>query len=323
MNPSIVRLFPCAAGALVAGLVVVAPAGATPAWAQSRVVARDVCVNVDEARDTLSPQERVAARLLVSKQFELEGWRVVAAGCSLPYTVAHIRLGNTIAVTLSGPNDRRDGTALGLDDLPALYSQMVRSIVTGRPMEGMNVIDRTNVTVAQALPPPRVSSDSFGYARIGAGRGGPAFGFGHRGETNALAIDVSFLNVRTSWSNGTSTYNGSGSESSAWSLIKLEGLHFRNPRANASPYVGGGISWGAAYASSGTSWANRTTWSGSGLQGELTAGYETGRASTLRVFVEADATLPFYLMKMSRTGDTRYSPSLVVSVGVGWQRVRR
>jgi hypothetical protein len=87
--------------------------------------------------------------------------------------------------------------------------------------------------------------------------------------------------------------------------------------------MGGGISWGGGYSSSGTSWANRTYWQGSGLQGELTVGYEVGRASTLRVFVQADATLPFYMMTSSRTGDTRYSSSLAVSVGVGWQRGRR
>ena len=88
-------------------------------------------------------------------------------------------------------------------------------------------------------------------------------------------------------------------------------------------YYGGGFSWGAKYSSSGTSWANRTYWSGNGLQGELTVGYELGRASTLRVFVQADATLPFYLMSSSRNGDTRYASSLAVSVGVGWQRPRR
>jgi len=70
---------------------------------------------------------------------------------------------------------------------------------------------------------------------------------------------------------------------------------------------------------------------GSGLQGELTAGYELGRATTIRMFLQADATLPFYTVTsrtISSRGDVsdatrRYTPSLVVSVGLGWQRHRR
>jgi hypothetical protein len=323
MNLALTRRIPIAAAALVAGIVV-----ATPAGAQTRATSRDVCVSVDEAHDTLAPQERAAARLLVARQFELEGWHVVPDGCAALYTVAHLRLGRTIVVTLAGPAGRRDGTALGLDDLPALYSQMVRSIVTGRPMTGMSVIDRTNVTAAQAMPPPLVASDSFGYGRLGAGRAGPSVGLGRRVETtSAVAVDVSFLNFQTGWTNGASNYSSNGRGSStSWSWIKLEGLHFKDPSANASAYVGGGISWGGAYSWEGKNWTN---WRGTGLQGELTAGYEIGRASTLRMFVQVDATLPFYSMVSSSTtgagytSGRRYSPSLIVSVGVGWHRERR
>ena len=98
-------------------------------------------------------------------------------------------------VTLSGQNRQREGTALGLDDLPALYSQMVRSIVTGRPMDGFYVMDRTNVTEAQEASRKRVQSDSFGYARLGYGSvfgdrgyGGPTLGFGYRAELDSFGI---------------------------------------------------------------------------------------------------------------------------------------
>src|SRR5258708_3008618 len=104
---------------------------ATPARAQTRTAPADVCVTVDEAHDTLSPQDRAAAILLVARQFELAGRGAVSEGCPAAYTVSHVMLGNTIVVTLSGPNGPREGTALGLDDLPALYSQLVRSMVTG------------------------------------------------------------------------------------------------------------------------------------------------------------------------------------------------
>src|SRR6266545_6330599 len=128
---------------------------AAAARAQTRTAGADVCITVDEAHDTFSPQDRRAAVLLVARQFELAGERVASEGCSTPYTVSHVRLGETIVVTLSGPNGHREGTALGLDDLPALYSQMVRSMVTGRPMAAFNVVDRTNVTEAQATSSKR------------------------------------------------------------------------------------------------------------------------------------------------------------------------
>jgi hypothetical protein len=93
-------------------------------------------------------------------------------------------------------------------------------------------------------------------------------------------------------------------------------------------YFGGGLSYGRGSISRGrpayTVATYSTSWSGSGLQGELTAGYELARATSLRVFVQADAVVPFYkITSETRTAtgvlstDSRYAPSLVVSVGVG------
>jgi len=127
-------------------------------------------------------------------------------------------------VTLSGQNRQREGTALGLDDLPALYSQMVRSIVTGRPMDGFNVVDRTNVTEAQEASRKRVQSDSFGYARLGYGSvfgdrgyGGPILGFGYRAELDTFGIDVSFPNYEVP-SSGSGNYYGSSPDGISGSL---------------------------------------------------------------------------------------------------------
>jgi hypothetical protein len=303
-----------------------------------------VCVTIDESQDTLTREDRAAAVLLLTRQFAMAG-QPVAADCPAPYRLAHIKLGNSITVTLSGPAGERQGTALGLEDLPALYNQMVRSLLTGRPMIGLAVIDRTNVTVAQATA-PRVHSDSFSYARLGYGGifgkqsyGMPSFGFGYRAELDRVAIDVSFLNLLV----GQSDYYSSSTNAGGSSLVKLSGLYLLNRDANSTPYVGGGLSWGRTYVTAqrtdparvgtgpSTIYYYDTGGHGSGLQGELTAGYELGRATTIRVFVQADAILPFY----SITGQTissrgavtsttrRYAPSLVMSVGLGWQRNRR
>jgi hypothetical protein len=288
----------------------------------------DVCVTIDEARDAFAPQERAAALLLVISQFEQEGERVLAAGCSTPYLLSHVRLGDLIVVNLSGPGGQKEGRALGMDDLPAIYSQMVRSIVTGRPMSGFNVVDRANVTASQAKA-RRVFSDSVWYARLGYGSifgdrtyGTPALGFGYRGELDSLAIDVSFLNFQIP----TSDYYSSGA--SAGSLLKLSGLYFTSPQANRSAYLGAGMSYG--HRSFGANWAGtpgqyQTGWDGHGLQGELTLGYELARATSLRMFLQTDVILPFYQVTsetFSRFGavtatDRRYAPSIVVSVGIG------
>src|SRR5262245_37028855 len=41
----------------------------------------DVCVAIDSARDMLSADDRAAALAVLTRQFELAGERVVAAGC--------------------------------------------------------------------------------------------------------------------------------------------------------------------------------------------------------------------------------------------------
>ena len=170
---------------------------ATPARA-------DVCVTVDESRDTFAPPERSAALLVLARQFELAGERVVPPGCRDSYVVTHVKFGTRIMITLSGPKGQRDATAMGMDDVPAVYSQMVRSLLRGQPMEAPGVVDRTNVSATQSTPPNRTHSDGVWYARLGYGAhfgdetyGGPSVGFlGYRREGNRFGIDVSFLNFQ-------------------------------------------------------------------------------------------------------------------------------
>jgi hypothetical protein len=302
---------------------------ATPARA-------DVCVTIDTTHDMFSPSEQAAARLLMERQFGQAGERVLPEGCESQYSLTHVRLGNTIVVSVDGPGGRREGIALGMDDLPALYNQMARSIVSGRPMEGFNVIDRTNVTESQSAAPRRVHTDSIWYARLGYGSlfgnesyGTPALGFGYRAEMDAFAIDVAFLNFQFGDMGG---YSSRGATTQ--SLLKLSGLYFLSPTANRSAYFGGGLSYGhqnfgGSYNS--TNGYYSSGFEGSGLQGELTAGYEFARVTTFRMFVQADAVLPFYeatsetyaipsrtsTFPPAPTTSRRYAPSLIVSVGIG------
>ncbi|HEX5110151.1 MAG TPA: hypothetical protein VFV95_16985 [Vicinamibacterales bacterium] len=296
-------------------------------WAST--AGADVCIAIDESRDTFAPRDRDAALLLVTTQFESEGERVVPPPCPQSFLLFHSQLGNLVVVTMSGQGKTWQTTALTLDDVPAIYSQMVRSIVTGRPMTGLNVVDRTNVTSSQAQA-HRVHSDSLWYGRLGYGGvfadrsyGTPALGFGYRAELDSFAIDVSFINHQF-----TSPGSYASPRASAFTVLKLSGFRFLRPQANRSAYYGGGLSYGFRNISRGnypyTLGTYTTSWDGSGLQGELTAGYELARATSLRVFVQADAVLPFYTLTSETRAtngvvstDSRYAPSLVLSIGVG------
>jgi hypothetical protein len=304
--------------------------------AAGRTAAAQVCVSVDEPRDTFSPSERAAAVLLLERQFEVEGEQIVPAGCANTYVVSHVQLGSTITVTLSGPKGRRDAVARGMDDIPAVYSQMVRSLLKGEPMGGPGVVNRENVTREQSDTPNRVHSDSLLYARLGYGGlfgdrtySGPSVGMvGYRRELDSFGVDVSFFNFQYQSSAGSDDFSGLGSSGMTGSWLKLEFLRFVTPVADRTFYIGGGLSWSTANLDH-----DRTHWEGSGLQGELTGGYELGRASSIRVFIQADAGLPFYRLSsrsytyvsgppyvvVSQAG-RRYVPSLALSLGIGWQR---
>ena len=224
-----------------------------------------------------------------------------------------------------------------MDDVPALYSQMVRSLLRGEPMGAPGVVDRTNVSAAQATPQNRMHSDSVWYARLGYGMyfadqsyGGPAVGFlGYRREGNRYGIDVSFMNFQYKSSNRTySCPSPQGTSGMTGTWLKLEVLRYFAPTADRSPFIGAGLSLSATNLDH-----DNTFWDGNGLQGELTGGIEVGRAGSIHMFVQSDLGLPLYeLRSTSYTYTTatpyvyqasvshRYVPTLTVSFGLGWQR---
>jgi hypothetical protein len=316
--------------------------------AAAKAAGAQTCVTIDEPHDMLGPADRTAAVLLVEKQFELAGHRPGSSACAATYTLSHIRLGTTIVVTMTGPGGSREGTALGLDDLPAVYSQLVRSLTTGQPMGSLAVLDRGNVSAVQDLPARRVQPDGYWHARVGyGGIFGPStqpaasFGFGYRAEFDRLGVDLSFLNMQR---NDAGSYYGR--TSSTMSLVKLEGLYFTHPEGNRSAYFGGGLSYGRTEvqitdASDLATGGFPVSGRGAGLQGELTAGYEIARVTAVRLFTQVDVTLPFYDVTFEHftypqappangrfsgptvTTERKYAPSVAVSVGLGWQRRHR
>src|SRR5207244_4311747 len=103
-------------------------------------------------------------------------------------------------------------------------------------------------------------------------------------------------------------------------FVQLSGLFFLNPLNDYTAYFGGGVSWGGSAVQE-----MGNEYSGSGLQGNAFAGYEMFRSSTMRLFVQADAQLPFYKstvdfceFQSSCATGSRYTPSFSLAVGIGW-----
>jgi hypothetical protein len=296
-------------------LVLTAPAIAQEPSPVPPPPAAGVCVVIDHGRDTLAEGERVAARNLLLQAFENEKLAIDASGtaCAETYVVSNIKLGNTINVNISGPRGTRTGRATSLDDLPNIYSQMVKSLVTGAPMEtGGGATDRTNVTKDQSAP-RRVAADnlkyiSLGYGGVIAGRFayGPAFGGGYRKELDRIGIDISITFLLA---NDTDTSDGL-----TMAIPRLMGLWYQQPVADNTIYYGLGLSYGFAVAAD----KSGDVYGGSGMQGHLVVGYEAFRSSTIRGFFQFEATLPFYKSDVSNTSDTRYTPSVSANVGFGW-----
>jgi len=294
--------------------------------------AADACVEIDAERDTLSEQDRAAARSVFLQALETNGQKVSArnAQCTALYRVQNVRLGNSVTATVAGPQGTRTVTLRTIEDLPNAYDQMVRSLLSGTAMSNSgSALTRDNVTANQAAP-RRAEADSLWYARLGYGMttgggssaAGPAFGFGYRYELDALGIDLSFFNLAISHSNQTDTY-GDRETNVSGSWVRLLAYYFAGASSSSSLYAGAGLSWGGAAVTDGP-----VVYSGSGIQGELSLGFEVLRASTIRLFVQADATLPFWKSTpdldtfgiTSTSAGSRYTPTFVLALGGGFGR---
>ena len=241
------------------------------------------------------------------------------------FVVYHVRLGNSITVFLQGPQGYREASARAIEEIPAVYSQMIRSLITGQPMTTHNdTIDRNNVTAAQQAP-NRAQADSLWYVRLGYGGAtgpvtniGPGFGFGYRYELDSLAIDLSFLNLLMLRQRRPELERGRCHRV----VGQADGPLLSEPDGERRRST-----WAAASARASRRWPSRRT-AVRGLAAcrvRLALGFEFLRASTIRIFVEVDATLPFYWRLLSpvrrRRTDKSYAPSFVVSLGIGWGRV--
>jgi hypothetical protein len=283
----------------------------------SSSAAAAVCVQVDEERDNLQPAERQATKTMVENSLRGQDLNVASENCTTTYTIYSLKLGNSVTANISGPEGSKTQKAHNIEELPETYDQMTAALISGE--EGQTAgVNRHNVTKKQAAP-RRVRADSIYYTRLGYGAvlggdfaSGPSVAFGWRYELDSVGIDISGLNFILDTSDG---------DGFTFTLVRLGGMYFFDPVSDSTPYVGGALSWGwtGVYEELDDGF---TTYSGNGLQGELTAGYEFLRSSTLRVFVEANAIAPFYTASRNtfeaNNDESVYTPSFSINIGLGY-----
>lgn len=290
--------------------------------------AETVCVQIDEKNDTLSESDRRGALAVARAAFVKAGTEVASSPCENQYTITNSTLGETIFVTMSGPRGQRDAKALKVDELGDLYQQMAKSLVQGVPMG--EAVGRNNVTSRQQNP-KRMTADSVYWFGLG-----PAyflavnpdamplhFTGGWRYELDQFGLEVN-MGFTFAGSEETTASGETIDEAVINGGIGLAGFWFADEEANNTPYFGLGLGWSGTAADT-----LDGTYSGNGLQGTLSGGFEMLRASTIRAFVQIDAVLPMYELTLDRdtllgndpspdAPDARYAPLFMLKIGVGW-----
>ena len=279
-----------------------------------------ICVELDLAKDSLPSQEAKSAAGLLSDTFGEEGEETMAPPCTDRYRLYHVKFGNAYTVVVSGSLGTRKLRVGNLEDIPSAYSQIVRSLLSGEDIDtASNAITRDNVTQRQEKP-RRVKADSLYYFRLGPGYTAgadpfvvaTALGFGYRYELDSMGVDAS---LSLSFDTGADEESAQDRDSGATLSSQLMGLFFLDPKANSTSYLGAGIGYGGA-----TFYREDRPYSGGGLQAQLALGYEFLRASTIRLFVELGATLPFWTATPENSDESIYTPIMSLSLGVGWAR---
>lgn len=265
------------------------------------------CVAIDTQADTLSADEQRAARILLTQVLEDRGRVVAGGGCELTWSLSHVKLGNPVTVRLAGKGDPVKLTAGSMDELPAVYERLVDAALTGKAPE--DTARRDTVTDAEANP-NRTATDSMMTLMVGGGgglSGGPPVGglalsTGYRAELDKIAIDGS---VRLLVPTSAAIESG---RSGVYFSGRIAVLAFLAPEANMSPYLGGGLGFGAGATGGG---------SGYGLNIEGVAGLSMLRTSKVRLFTELDISAPTW------TANDTWMPWGALMFGIGYEPQQR
>jgi hypothetical protein len=264
-----------------------------------------ICLKVDTERDNMGEQDRRGGMALLSSEVEDKGG-VVGGDCETTWVVVHIKLGRSVTVSARSGEKTYKMTAEAVEDLPRVYAQLAHGIVTGEPLK--NSIDRSNVTRGQSQG-RRVKSEYMATVLFGGTAYPPAgalvaptLGGGFRVEMDHWAIDAT---AKLAWPAG----DPEGGHQFSAMQGHLNALRFGDPLAPSTWFYGGGLGYGLTY------WQNGPdSGDGHGFEAGGIAGYELGRASTMRLFVQADLTVPLYSSESNF-----WSPYIGLSIGIAYK----
>lgn len=278
-------------------------------------------MTLDDANDTLSPDDRRGALALARAALVKAGEEVVEPPCADAYVITNTRLGSTIYVTISGPKGQRDAKVTSIDELGDMYQQMILSLAKGAPLsEGLT---RHNVTSRQQNRKRAIAESVWWFGL------GPAYilgvtpgdmplhiGGAWRYELDAVGIE---LGGGVTW---TTNNDRDDRDTSVNGSFGIAGYWFASEEANNTAYFGAGLGYGGTIADTADG-----VYDGGGIQGTLSAGFEGLRASNIRAFVQFDAVLPMYTLThdedfsggpTTSARDSIYAPLFLLKVGIGW-----
>jgi hypothetical protein len=227
--------------------------------------------------------------------------------------LSHTKLGEEVTVRMSVGDEIRNLRARGIEDLPSAYDQMVASIKNGTPLA--DNIGRQNVLNKQT-DRNKQELESLLYLALGGvfselnEEAAPQFRFGYRFETDSAAFGISGSLAPFPTTGG----GGAG--------FDFEGLYFFDGQGASSIYVGSALGYqGYAYGEpaftdlDSTVGNDDTMWSGAGFAVRPMVGWEFFRATKGRLFVQAEANLPTYMME--RGSEEKWNPSFMSPLVVG------
>ena len=273
-----------------------------------------VCVKINVDRDTLSADDRRAARITLENTLENHGIMPIGEPCESTYVLSHTKLGEEVTVRMSVGSELRTLRARGIEDLPSAYDQMVASIKNGTPLA--DNIGRRNVLNKQTNR-NKQELESVLYLGLGGvfselnEEAAPMMRMGYRFETDSAGFGI----VGSLTPFPTTGGGGAG--------LDFEGLYFFDGEAASSLYVGGALGYqGYSYGEPSFDDLDSTVnqgdgnWSGAGFAVRPIVGWEFFRATSGRLFVQAEANLPTY--HMSRGAEEKWNASFMVTVGGGF-----
>jgi hypothetical protein len=297
------------------------------------------CVELDEAADKLAVTERDYALGMFRQVLERADLLVVTGGCTETYRVSHEQVDNQYVIHVASSAGKRRMTTPSLQDLSSKYGKLVHALIDAKaaqaaaaaapppahapvataaaaePADGLEPLP-----TADAMPPTTTTTttptdtetpatekpahmDRMLYAMAGLSfGGGTGLMGGYRRDLDNLTLDFSVV-----------SRNGGGTGTSGFSAgAEVLRNTWMSPKTQA--YGGGGLSIGAEDSSSGNGYGG--SYSGAGLQGELTAGLRIGSRNG-DLLVQLDFTIPFYEMG-DYQGNKYYAAAGVISGGIGF-----